>query len=270
MRFVASAVLAIILMAAEAAYPHSGDGLRGDVSVEVISDQGNTLLTVPHRDLRKDGTHIIKQYVEARKGEHYSIVIRNRTAQRIGVVVAVDGRNIISGKRSDLGRTEDMYLVNAYDQGRYDGWRTDQDTVHRFYFTDPGDSYSMRTFNDASSIGVIAVAAYREKDRPRPRQKEMGKQESAPAAPSASSAERSKSLAAQDEAAGTGFGESRFSPTVRVAFEPERTPFQKTLVKYEWRESLCRKGIVHCGTETGSRLWDEGEYAPYPPAYRGN
>jgi hypothetical protein len=270
MRYVVSAVLAIILMTVETAYTHSRVSLQGEVTIEVLSDQGNTLLTVPHRDLRKGGIRIIKQYVEARKGEHYSIVIQNRTAERIGVVVAVDGRNIISGKRSDLRSTEDMYLVNAYDQGRYDGWRTDQDTVHRFYFTDPGDSYSMRTFSDISSIGVIAVAAYREKDRPCPRQEEMGKQESAPAAPSASSGERSKSLAARDEAAGTGFGESRFSPTVRVAFDPERTPFQKTLVKYEWREVLCRKGIVHFGTNTGSRLWDEGEYAPCPPAYRGN
>ena len=270
MRYVVSAVLAIILMAAETAYPYSGNGLRGDVSVEVLSDQGNTLLTVPHRDLRKGATRITKQYVEARKGERYSIVIRNRKAERIGVVVAVDGRNIISGKRSDLRSTEDMYLVNAYDQGRYDGWRTDQDSVHRFYFTDPGDSYSMRTFSDASSMGVIAVAAYREKDRPRPRQEEIRGQESAPAAPSGSIAERSKSLAARDEAAGTGFGESQFSPTYMVAFDPERTPFQKTLVKYEWREVLCRKGIVHCGTGSGSRLWDEGEYAPYPPAYRRN
>jgi hypothetical protein len=269
MRYVLSAVLAVVLMAAGAAYPHGGDGLRGEVSVEVVSDRGMTLVTVPHKDFWKEGSRIIKKYLEARKGENYGIVIRNRTPERIGVVVAVDGRNIISGRRSDLRSTEDMYLVNSYEQGRYDGWRTDKDTVHRFYFTDPGDSYSTKTFNDASAMGVIAVAVYREKERPR-LQQELKKQENAPAAPSMGSAERSKSLAAKDETAGTGFGEGLYSPTVRVVFEPERTPVQKTLIKYEWREVLCRKGLVNCGDVTGNRLWDEQGFAPYPPGYREN
>jgi len=268
MRYVRSAVLALVMMAAAPAYPHVGDGLPGEVSVEVVSDRGTTLLTIPHKDLWRGGTRIIKKFLEAKQGENYGIVIRNLTPGRIGVVVAVDGRNIISGKRSDLRNTEDMYLVNSYDQGRYEGWRTDMDTVHKFYFTDPGDSYSIRTFNDASAMGVIAVAVYREKERPQLRD-EMRKQENAPAAPSAGSAERSKSLSSRDEAAGTGFGERQYSPTVRVAFEPERTPVQRTLIKYEWREILCKKGILNCGEVIGNRLWDENGYAPYPPGHRG-
>jgi hypothetical protein len=268
MRYVLSAVLGVVMMAAAPAYPQGGDRWQGEVRVEVVSDRGTTLLSIPHKDLWRGGTRIIKKFLEAKKGENYGIVIRNMTAERIGVVVAVDGRNIISGKRSDLRSTEDMYLVNSYDQGRYEGWRTDKDTVHKFYFTDPGDSYSIRTFNDASAMGVIAVAVYREKERPQPRD-EMRKQESAPATPSAGSAERSKSLSARDEAAGTGFGERQHSPTVRVAFEPESTPVQKTLVKYEWREVLCRKGILNCGDVIGNRLWEENAYAPYPPVRRG-
>ena len=87
-------------------------------------------------------------------------------------------------------------------------------------------------------------------------------------APAMESADRSKSMA-KDQAAGTGFGEGQYSPTVRVAFDPERKPVQKTLVKYEWRETLCRKGIINCGQEGRNRLWDEGEYAPFPPGHRG-
>ena len=116
-------------------------------------------------------------------------------------------------------------------------------------------------------MGVIAVAVYREKERPRPRQ-EMKKQEPAPAAPAMEGAGRNKSLSSADEAAGTGFGDSQYSPTIRVAFEPEHTPAQKTLLKYEWRETLCRKGILSCGEKTGNRLWDNDGYAPYPPGYR--
>jgi len=269
MRYVLSVVLAITLLAASTAHSHREDRLRGVMSIEVLSDSGSALLTIPHKDIWKGGTRIVKSYLEAKKGEKYSIVIRNSSPERIGVVVAVDGRNIISGKKSDLKPAEDMYLVSGYETARYEGWRTDKDTVHRFYFTEPDDSYSARTFNDTSALGVIAVAVYREKDRHRPRQ-ELKKRDSAPAAPSMGSAEQSASLAAKDEAAGTGFGEGQYSPTVRVAFEPERTPVQKTLVKYEWREVLCRKGILSCGPEIGNRLWDDGEYASYPPGYRGN
>jgi hypothetical protein len=171
-----------------------------------------------------------------------------------------------------MKNTEDMYIVGAYDQGHYDGWRTDQDTVHRFFFTEPGDSYTATTFQDTSAMGVIAVAVYREKERP-PMIEEKLKRENgpAPAAPSMESAAgRAKSMDAKDQAAGTGFGEGQYSRTVRVAFDAERTPVQKTLVKYEWRETLCRKGIISCGQERRNRLWDEGEYAPFPPGYRGN
>ena len=142
MRYVLSAVLAVVMMAAAPAYPHGGSRWQGEVSVEVVSDRGMTLLTVPHKDLWTGGTRVIKQYLEAKKGERYAIVIRNRTAERVGVVVAVDGRNIISGKRSEMKNTEDMYIVGSHETGQYDGWRTDQNTVHRFFFTEPGDCFS--------------------------------------------------------------------------------------------------------------------------------
>jgi hypothetical protein len=268
MRKIVSAVLATILLTAAAtSHAHGRTRLQGEVSVEIVSDRGSALVTIPHKDFWSNGTRTVKKYLEARKGENYGIVIRNNSPERIGVVVAVDGRNIISGKQSDLGSSEDMYIVEGFGRTQYDGWRTDKDTVHRFYFTDPADSYSVRTFQDSSAMGVVAVAVYREKERPRPRQ-EMKKQESAPAAPATEGAGRGKSLSSADEAAGTGFGDSQYSPAIRVAFEPERTPMQKTLLKYEWRETLCRKGILSCGEKTGNRLWDNDGYAPYPPGYR--
>ncbi len=267
MRNLISAILSVIVLTAAPAYPHGRDRLPGRLSIEVVSENGATMLAIPHCDLWKGGTRIIKQFLEAQKSRHYGIVVRNMTAERIGVVVAIDGRNIISGKRSELANNEEMYLVDAYDQGRFDGWRTDKDTVHRFYFTEPGDSYSERTFHDASAMGVIAVAVYREKVRPAP---ERTLQERAPAAPQADRAGKGGSMAAKEESAGTGFGDAQYSPTVRVTFEPEPIPVQKTLIKYEWRETLCRKGVIRCGQENANRLWDESSYAPFPPGCRAN
>lgn len=270
MRYLVSILAAVLMVSAASAAAHTrcGDGWRG-VGVEVVSEGGRAFLSIPHRDFWQGGTHIFKKYLEARRGENYGIVIRNSTPERIGVVIAVDGRNIISGKKSNLGNREAMYLVDGYDHARYDGWRTDRDTVHRFYFTDIADSYAMRTFGDSSAMGVIAVAVYREKERPRPLYESKG-QESAPAPESAESSARAKAGAGRDEAAGTGFGDAKHSSVIHVAFEPKADPAQKMLIKYEWREILCRKGILDCRQEVGNRLWAEDEYAPHPPGCERN
>ena len=266
---VAAIMAVFILVVAAPVYPHWEDRRGEAVSVEVASENGSAFLNFPHRDLWKNGTHVIKKYLEARKGENYGIVIRNMTPDRIGVVIAVDGRNIISGRKSDLKNNEEMYILNGYEQTRYNGWRTAGDTVHKFYFTDTADSYAARTFEDSTSMGIIAVAVYREKERPPLPLYENRLQKNAPAAPSAARSAGRMSESAKDESAGTGFGDEQYSPVIKVAFEPEGNPLQKTLVKYEWREVLCKKGIVRCTQEPRNRLWDEDSYSPYPPGYRG-
>jgi hypothetical protein len=266
MRTIFASVLAAVILATAAPAQSFGRGrVSEEVSVEIVSDQGSSYLAIPYKEFQSGSTRVAKKYLEAKRGENYGIVIRNMTPERLGVVVAVDGRNIISGKSSELGNTEDMYIVEGYGRARYDGWRTDKDTVHRFYFTEPADSYSVRTFADSSAMGVIAVAIYREKERPRRLEELQG---AAPAAPSMEGVPQRKSKALADESAGTGFGNSQYSPTIRVAFEPHPLPLQKILLKYEWHETLCRKGILSCGRETGNRLWDPDGYAPYPPGYR--
>jgi len=269
MRYILIGIITIAIATSTPALAQSSGPLPGEVTIEIVSDSGSIFRTIPHQSFRTDGTRVIKNYLQAKKGENYGIVIRNNTPGRIGAVIAVDGRNIISGKRSELKNSEIMYIVNGYDSARYDGWRTSQDQVHRFYFTEPADSYSVKSFADSSAMGVIAVAIYREKERPQPLYEE-NKRESAPAAPSAGGAARSKGKMLADESAGTGFGDAQYSPVVNVQFEPERAPVQKVLVKYEWRDVLCRKGLLRCGQDTGNRLWDEGGYAPFPPGYPGN
>ena len=264
-------VLSVIIAAigGAPAYSYGRPVLSGEVGIEVVSDRGTVFQAIPHKDFWTGGTRVSKRYLEALKGEKYGIVITNKTSERVGVVIAVDGRNIITGKRSELRNNEAMYIVNACETARYDGWRTSKEQVHRFYFTDEADSYSVKTFSDSSAMGVIAVVVYREKERPQLLQEQKREGSAAPA-PSAKKAPQSADRALAKENAGTGFGDAQYSPVITVQFEPERNPVQKTLVKYEWREVLCRKGILSCGRELGNRLWDEGGYAPYPPGYPKN
>ncbi len=267
---IAAAVLSVIMAAGTPVYSLGRAIPPGEVGVEIVSDKGTVFQAILHQDTWRGGTHVIKRYLEAQKGVNYGIIITNTTPGRIGVVVAVDGRNIIDGKRSELRNNEAMYIVNPCESSRYDGWRTGSNQVHRFYFTDAPDSYSMRTFADSSALGVIAVAVYREKEQPRPLLEEKREGPAAPAAPSKSKSLNSADRALTRESAGTGFGDAQYSPVVPVQFEPEPNPAQKTLVKYEWHEVLCRKGILSCGREQGNRLWDEDGYAPYPPGYPRN
>jgi len=251
----------VLIFASPACAHHRG----GNVNVRIVPDKGGQFTTIPFENYFSGKTHIIKKYLEAQKGENYSIVIRNTMGERIGIVVAVDGRNIISGKKSYLKKNEMMYIVGPYGSVKLEGWRTDDDTVHKFYFTDVHDSYSVRTFGDKSAMGVISVAVFLEKDRPAIFFDKTLREESH--APPAGSRGKSDSKSYGDESAGTGFGDGRYSPVVRVNFEPERIAHEKILVKYEWRDVLCKKGLLKCWHEEDNRLWDEYGYAPFPPGY---
>jgi hypothetical protein len=232
------------------------------VSVEIVSDRQGNLPVYP---TASRASHTYRAYVEALKGAHYALRVRNNTSARIGVVIAVDGRNIISGEKSFLARTERMYILEPYGSGLYEGWRTGKDQINRFYFTEAPDSYA-GAWGDYSAMGVIAMAVFPERRPPEPLHesgsslyKQKGHTDSM------QRADPKRPMAPQP---GTGFGEEKYSPAVRVEFEPEDFPSEKHFLKYEWRETLCRKGIIDCSRNPHNRFWDDrGDYTPPPPRY---
>ncbi len=236
------------------------------IAVDIVADDGSIYPVYEIDTPRSAHTH--RAYLEAINGKNYRVRIRNLDNQRIGLVIAVDGRNIISGEQSNLRSTEQMYILGPYEQASYDGWRTSQKQVHRFYFTDAENSYA-DAWGDHSAMGVIAVAAFHEKIRPIPQRRlksesrrESGKSRS----PSAmAEAEPTEDAALQP---GTGFGNEQYSPVRIVQFDPQPRPAEKIFYKYEWQETLCFKGILNC-RQPKNRFWsDDPEqygYAPYPP-----
>ena len=270
-------VTLIILGAALATAARASDQTR-DVSIEVIGNSGASFEQFPV----SSGSTAYRAYLKAERGAPYRIRVTNHTSRRVGVVIAVDGRNIISGGRSDLRYGEEMYIFGPWETSEIGGWRTSMTDVHEFFFTDFKDSYA-QAFGDGSAKGVIAAAVYRE--RPQAvtmpeRQPYSGNDRSAvqPApAPSASgtlsaSDDRAKSNAesrrSQDEAAGTGFGGERYEPTMRVEFETEKRASARVILKYEWEETLCHKGIIECDGEK-NRFWkDDLAFAQFPPGRR--
>jgi hypothetical protein len=239
------------------------------ISVEIVADDGRIFTRYDLASDSRDGQ--LRAYLEAERGRNYGIRVRNNSAARIGLVIAVDGRNIISGQRSNLRANEPMYVLGAHEQATYQGWRTSDTTVHRFVFTDVENSYA-EAWGDRSAMGVIAVTAFREVPPVQP-QRRSGRQSMAPSANAPGEARAEKSMESADaaSAAGTGFGDSRDSRSVRVHFEPQRHAFAQQFLKYEWRESLVRLGIIRRSLPA-NRFWPERlgqvqRFAPYPPGY---
>ncbi len=241
------------------------------VGVEIVAEDGSVFARYDLADRSRHGE--LRAYLEAERGRNYGVRVRNETGGRIGLVIAVDGRNIISGKKSNLRPSEPMYVLGAYGQATYEGWRTSDSRVHRFFFTDVENSYA-EAWGDRSAMGVIAIAAFREVPAAQPRRR-SGRGEMAPNAnaPGEARSGTSKESADSTGAAGTGFGEGQDSYSVRVHFKPQRHAFIKQFLKYEWRETLVRLGIIHDSPPV-NRFWPEQlgqaqNYAPYPPGYWG-
>jgi hypothetical protein len=263
------AVLFISLTTPLLACAHIG---RTDVvDVRIVSDSGEPF--PKYQTFLRGHPEGEYYYLEAVKGQKYSIEVTNKSDRRIGLVIAVDGRNIIDGKKSDLLRNERMYIIEPYGTNTFEGWRTGMDRTNRFYFTGQSDSYAEKVFADASAMGTIALAVYKEKiPKITPHAGMSFQKKDAPAAGAPSAVLESRAAGKykleEREQAGTGFGETTYSPSYVVQFDPEHTIAAKIVLKYEWRSELCRKGIISCGPK--NRLWpDELEFAPIPRDFKG-
>jgi len=66
MRYTISALLLFLLvLSSTPAYCHRGR----DVNIEVVSDAGKEFLAIPFKNIKTGSIHIIKKYLEAKRGE---------------------------------------------------------------------------------------------------------------------------------------------------------------------------------------------------------
>lgn len=224
---------------------HEAPGALVGVSVEV-GGRSADLYPAP------DGSG--RYYLEACEGSSYVLHLANRSAERLGVVVQVDGLNVISGAR-DSGRGR-MYVLGPGQRTTVRGWRTNLDDVRRFTFVDEKASYAARSGKANSRMGWIELEVFREKRRER----------SADAA-EAEARPQARSQAPARSYPGTGWGSRAHDPVVLVTFEPERSPAQRTTLRYEYRGALVALGVLPSAHRHPDRLAerDRGEgFAPPP------
>ena len=102
-----------------------------------------------------------RYYLEARAGSRYAVALANRTGERVGVVLTVDGLNAISGEQ-DKGRGR-MYVLDPWQSTSVQGWRSSLQEVRQFTFVDERRSYAARSGKANEKMGWIEVAVYRER-----------------------------------------------------------------------------------------------------------
>jgi hypothetical protein len=212
------------------------------LDLEIIDrTTGRVLETWPHRGER---------YVAGNPGERYAVRLINRSATRVLAVLSVDGVNAVSGETAAPGQSG--YVLEPYASAEISGWRKSMQEVAQFYFTSLPDSYAART-DRPDNVGVIGVAVFRERARPRVQPSLEAPRSKAAPAPSAASG------AAQDAASnpfearaereasrlGTGHGEREYAPTEYTEFQrASRSPSEIVTLRYDSRSNLLAMGVI--------------------------
>lgn len=116
----------------------------------------------------KHGTSKIPEYghagltfVEGRRGQPYTLKLRNDSAGRVLAVVSIDGLSVVDGQ--PCTPQSRGYVVPAYSSVDIDGWRTSLSEVRRFKFEAKDQSYAKGTTGEVQNCGVIAVKYFSEK-----------------------------------------------------------------------------------------------------------
>jgi hypothetical protein len=224
-----------------------------------------------------------RHYLEARTGSRYAVTLANRTGERLGVVLTVDGLNAISGERDEQrGR---MYVLDPWQSTSVQGWRTSLSDVRQFTFVDERRSYAARSGKANEKMGWIEVAVFRERRayvehlrRPAESKRDSGERQerdrdqaqNAPSAEPATSGEATRApYKLEDESAagarsypGTGWGRHAHDPVVLVSFDPEPHPSECVTLRYEYRPALVALGVLPAPVPPRDRLWQRERAEP--------
>jgi len=255
---IAAPLAAVVLASAVPSFAHGGYGGIGSLVSVSLEVSGRTAPLYP----APDGSG--RYYLEAWRGAQYAVRLVNRTGERLGVLLTVDGLNAISGERPPSGRRRPgrLYVLAPWDETVVQGWRTSLEDVRRFTFVDEERSYATRSGKATGRLGWIEVEVYRElrpvarpywppyrpyEDEPREesRRDPEAKDDSASTARDGYGGhERVPPPSAAPAYPGTGWGPRAEDPVRVVSFDPEPTPSERITLRYEYASALRALGIL--------------------------
>ena len=107
--------------------------------------------------------HLGSLYFAGQQGQRYDLRLTNNSAERVEVVITVDGRDVISGELGNYKRQRG-YVLDPWASMVVEGYRQSLDQVAAFRFSDPASSYSARR-GSPEHVGVVGVAVFEENRR---------------------------------------------------------------------------------------------------------
>jgi hypothetical protein len=234
MRLVIAALAALVLQGCASAAP-----VFTHAEVQIVNrTTGQVLPTYAH-----DG----RLYVAGTPGEKYAVRLANRAAGRVLAVLSVDGINAVTGETA--APDQNGYVLAPGQSFEINGWRKSMNEVAAFYFTRLPDSYAART-DRPENVGVIGVAVFRERERPRPPQVLRDEVPSSPraaneAAAGADALSRLPPEAKRAERIGTGHGERERSDVVYTDFRRATAlPAETITILYDTHANLVARGVI--------------------------
>lgn len=215
-------------------------------------------------------------------GQAYEIRVHNRSGQRVEAVVAVDGRDVVTGQPVDPRRHRG-HLVRPYGTTSVAGFRSSEAAVAQFRFSTIPQSYAWRT-GTAWGIGTIRVWVF-EESMPEPVvvlphhhgpgvRGGDGRRSASPSMDDAAGASAPRDM-------GTEYGEQRWSPVMRTHFQRQSHHANAVLgIRYQSHDALAAAGILRPVPVWQEQvvLYDESPHwywyhqprpyaAPPPPGY---
>lgn len=220
------------------------------VDVRIVdADSGSVLPIHAHRG---------RLHVPGDPGRPYTVELVNRTAERLLVVLSIDGVNVVTGETASPSQSG--YVLHPHQRSEIRGWRKSLAESAEFYFTALPDSYAART-GRPFDVGVIGAAVFREVPRrfvpsspPIARGRE-GWSKDAPGtdAPLAASPESESGAAdsksfrstAPRQDLGTGHGRRQWDPVAETRFERRNArPDEIVSLFYDSRARLVADGVI--------------------------
>lgn len=133
----------------------------GTLEVTLRPDRSSALQLVP------DGPHrwVYDGATSSLVGGSYAILLRNRTGERLKVVVGVDGLNVYGREVVAGSSGEDVgSILQPWSDRTLPGWQLDDRRAQRFVFSPP--EWSEGEGRTEAQIGTVTVQVYREWEEP--------------------------------------------------------------------------------------------------------
>ena len=222
-------------------------------------------------------------YVAGAPGAKYSVLLNNKTGERVLGVVSVDGINVITGETATPAQSG--YVLDPWGSVEIEGWRKNMSEIAAFVFTPLPDSYAART-DRPGNIGVIGVAVFREYQPPLPQPPKVSQSPDPSFGPgarrdearesAAGSATRdaaSPSVPAQafrappraEEKLGTAHGEREASAARWTDFRrASDRPSELNSLYYDSRANLIARGIIREGPRAEPNPFPGFRFTPDP------